>query len=166
MWAVIVDRIRRGGYQRILEIGCGPGQLATFLKDQGIREYVGLDFSPTAIALAKENVPGGRFLVGDARTSEIYREYNYDLLLCTEVLEHIQEDLGVIANIPSEKRCICSVPNFPFESHVRHFRNAGEVADRYSKFFRAFDVFTLPSPCSPADAFYLFEGVRNDLAGS
>src|SRR5262249_48355077 len=36
LWTVIVDRVRRDKVKRILEIGCGPGQLAAFLLDQGV----------------------------------------------------------------------------------------------------------------------------------
>src|SRR5436853_5595799 len=39
LWAVIVDRVRRSGLRRVLEIGCGPGQLAAFLLDQGVEQY-------------------------------------------------------------------------------------------------------------------------------
>src|SRR5438067_3176677 len=57
LWAVIVDRVRRSGLRSVLEIGCGPGQLAAFLLDQGVEQYTGLDFSPVAIEIARTNVP-------------------------------------------------------------------------------------------------------------
>ena len=56
------------------------------------------------------------------------------------------------------------VPNFAYESHVRHFADAGQVAARYGRFFRDFDVLTLKSPRSPRDEFFLFDGVRNDCS--
>src|SRR5947209_3200198 len=89
IWTVIVDRVRRGGARRVLEIGCGPGQLAAFLLDSGVDEYLGLDFSPTAIEMARANAPRGRFEVGDARSTDVHSEFEHDVVICTEVLEHI-----------------------------------------------------------------------------
>src|SRR4051794_23943551 len=67
LWSVIVDRVRRDGLRHVLEIGCGTGQLAAYLLDQGIDSYVGMDFSEKAVDYARRNAPGGRFLVDDAR---------------------------------------------------------------------------------------------------
>ena len=162
LWTVIVDRIRRDRLRRVLEIGCGPGQLAVFLLDQGVEQYVGLDFSPQAIEMARANAPGGRFVVGDARSPAIYAEAEYDVIICTEVLEHIQDDLRVLSRFGPGKRCICSVPNFPYESHVRHFGGAEDVADRYGPFFQEFDVSTFQGPQSDTEQYFLLDGVRND----
>jgi SAM-dependent methyltransferase len=162
MWTVIADRVRRSGLRRVLEIGCGPGQLAAFLFEQGIQSYVGLDFSATAINLARQLAPQGRFVVGDARSPAIHRETEHELLICTEVLEHIQDDLLVVSHFLPSKRCICSVPSFPYESHVRHFATVDEVRQRYGPFFQDLDIMTFRSPNSDTDRFYLFDGVRND----
>lgn len=162
LWAVIVDRVRRAQIRRVLEIGCGSGQLAAFLLDQGVEKYTGLDFSPIAIEMARRAAPRGRFLVGDARDAAIHARVEHDLVVCTEVLEHVEEDLQVVAHFRPGKRCICSVPNFPYDSHVRHFRNGDEVRARYGAFFDDLDVATFKSPCAPEDAFFLFDGVRSD----
>ncbi|MHC4985658.1 MAG: class I SAM-dependent methyltransferase [Planctomycetota bacterium] len=50
----------------ILEIGCGAGQLAHYLHDLGLRRYVGVDFSPAAIELARAASPQA-FEVADIR---------------------------------------------------------------------------------------------------
>src|SRR6266550_8084104 len=86
MWSVIVDRIRRDGIDDVLEIGCGSGQLARFLVDQGVERYTGLDFSVQAIEMGARRVPEGKFVVDDARTSEIYDRCTYEAVVCTEVL--------------------------------------------------------------------------------
>lgn len=162
MWTVIVDRIRRGGHKQVLEIGCGPGQLASYLLEQGIEQYVGLDFSPTAIAMAGRNAPAGRFVVGDARDPGLYMETNYDMVICTEVLEHVLEDTRIVSHFGVGKRCLCSVPNFPYESHVRHFQDADEVAVRYGPFFDDLDVTTFRSSTSETIRYFLLDGVRNE----
>jgi trans-aconitate methyltransferase len=159
---VIVDRVRRGKLLKILEIGCGPGQLAAFLHDQGVESYVGLDFSQTAIDLARRAVPGGRFIQDDARTSQVYTQVDHDAIICTEVLEHIQDDLLVVSRFRPGKRCLCTVPNFGYESHVRHFKDADEVASRYGDFFREMDIMSLRSPKAGDVVYFLLDGVRNE----
>ena len=159
IWTVIADRLRRARLRRVLEIGCGPGQLAALLMDQGVEGYAGLDFSPVAIKMAQANVPGGRFVVDDARTTSIFAEFEHDAIVCTEVLEHIEDDLLVVSRFGAGTRCLCTVPNFPYESHVRHFRDAAEVAARYGPFFRDLDVAAFRG--AQADVYFLFDGIRN-----
>jgi 2-polyprenyl-3-methyl-5-hydroxy-6-metoxy-1,4-benzoquinol methylase len=166
LWSVIVDRLRQAKLRRILEIGCGPGQLAAYLLEQGAETYTGLDFSPNAIAMAQRNAPRGRFVVGDARSPKIHVETEHDVVICTEVLEHINDDLLVIAQFRPGKRCISSVPNFPYESHVRHFKDAGEVVARYGRFFTGLDVMTFRSPRDANDRFFLLDGIRNEVVMS
>jgi SAM-dependent methyltransferase len=161
-WCVIADRILRSGHRRVLEIGCGSGQFAAMLRDQGIAEYVGLDFSPAAVAIAKKAAPSYRFVVGDARSSSIYSEFDYETLVCTEVLEHIDDDLAVVAKFAPTKRCICTVPNFPYVSHVRHFDGIDAVRARYEPFFDRLDVVAFRGIQSPTDEFFLFEGIRRE----
>ncbi len=165
LWAVIADRLRTASIRRVLEIGCGPGQLAAMLLEQGVEEYVGLDFSPTAIAMARENAPGGRFYVGDARTTQLHSEVEHEVVICTEVLEHIEDDFSALSQFTPGKRCIFSVPNFAYPSHVRCFPNAEEVTGRYGPFFHELDVTIFKSPNSVPTETYLFflaDGVRND----
>jgi len=165
LWSVISDRVRRAGIRRVLEIGCGPGQLACLLLEQGVAEYVGLDFSSRAIEMAERNVPNGRFIVGDARATNVHAEYDHDLVICTEVLEHIEDDIAVVSRFLPGKRCICSVPSFSFPGHVRYFGDTKEVITRYLGLFENLDVTCFKSPNSSVQSaylFYLFDGVRNN----
>jgi SAM-dependent methyltransferase len=165
-WCVIADRLLRDGLKKVLEIGCGPGQFAAMLRDYGIGCYVGLDFSSKAIEMARQNVPELEFLVEDARTSDIYARMDYDVIVCTEVLEHIQDDLIVVSRFKPGVRCLCTVPNFPYVSHVRHFKDPAEVQQRYGRYFHQLDVRTLKGTRDPAETFFLFDGVRNNaIAG-
>ena len=163
LWSVIVDRVRREGSKRVLDIGCGTGQLAALLFDQGIEEYIGLDFSATAIELARRAAPRGRFLVGDAQQSAVYEEVEFDVLICTEVLEHIEADLVVVSRFPRGSRCIFSVPNFSSAGHVRFFSGVNEVRERYGPYFSELDVVALRTPNSPTSQFFLADGRRNHV---
>jgi 2-polyprenyl-3-methyl-5-hydroxy-6-metoxy-1,4-benzoquinol methylase len=85
----------------VLEIGCGPGQLARFLCDRGLRSYTGFDFSPRAIEMARAQGTGYPFTVDNALTTCLMLQPDYDLVICTEVLEHIEADLDIIDRIIS-----------------------------------------------------------------
>jgi 2-polyprenyl-3-methyl-5-hydroxy-6-metoxy-1,4-benzoquinol methylase len=113
----------------VLEVGCGSGVLAEMLIASGMR-YEGFDISPVAIEKARKRNPEGRFFVGDATDPAAYRA-PYDLLVCCEVLEHVDEDLAAMGSWKSGSTCICSVPNFDYESHVRFFHSVEQVRERY-----------------------------------
>jgi SAM-dependent methyltransferase len=124
--AAMLERYQPG---TVLEVGCGDGVLAQRIIARGIA-YQGFDFSPAAIEKAALRHPGGRFFVGDASDPAAYRG-EYDAIVCCEVLEHIEADLSVIANWRPGCLCLCSVPNFGYESHVRSFASATAVERRY-----------------------------------
>jgi len=169
LWSVIVDRIRRDGLRRVLEIGCGTGQLAAYLFDQGIDSYVGIDFSPKAVKYARQNAPAGRFAVDDARVSSVYGEESHDVLICTEVLEHIAEDLAVVEQFRPRTRCIFSVPSYNSASHVRFFSDQSAVAERYGPYFESLDIVALAIANVEEPGvkkIFLADGTRNDVATS
>ena len=162
VWLAIADRIKPGS--RVLEIGCGPAQLATMLIERGvIGAYVGFDFSPNAIELARKNLPGYRFEIDDARTTQLVTEVEWDLAICTEVLEHIVDDLWVLERIPAGRQVLATVPDFDYESHVRFFKDVDAVHARYGHLFSHLDV-SVHHHAGDADGhhgtFFLLDGTR------
>jgi SAM-dependent methyltransferase len=163
LWAVIADRVRRNRLNTVFEVGCGTGQLAALLFDQGIAEYAGFDFSSEAIALARQAAPYGRFWVADARDRTLYAEIACDVLICTEVLEHIDEDLEVVAGFPDGTRCVFSVPNHDSQGHVRFFDDVAGVEGRYGRYFGSLDIAELRTAGSQTHRIFLADGYRNDI---
>lgn len=75
---------------RILEIGCGPGALATALhRWYHNAEIVAIDRDSAFIAYARERVPGVTFLEGDA-TSLPFDDASFDVTISNTVSEHIE----------------------------------------------------------------------------
>ncbi len=52
----------------LYDLGCGTGEVAALAVEEGLR-VSGVDISEEAVRAARERVPAGRFVVGDARTS-------------------------------------------------------------------------------------------------
>lgn len=110
----------------IIELGCGVGQFCEML--HGAYPYLGMDFSERAIEFAQTKKIG-RFMVRDIETQSIGGAY--EVVICLETLEHLQDDIAVLAKIKSGTHVICSVPDFDYESHVRFFRKSDDVVTRY-----------------------------------
>ncbi len=160
MWTVIADRLVRIGARSVLDIGCGPGQLASFLRDKGIPRYLGIDLSEEAITLARSVCPEYIFRAVNVFETDVLEKCDYDEVIALEFLEHVQDDTGVLQRIPKGRRFIGSVPNFPYISHVRHFSDCQEVEDRYGSLFGQFRVDAFMAN-DKGKTFYLFEGVKS-----
>jgi SAM-dependent methyltransferase len=159
LWCVLIDRIRPAEVRCLFDIGCGPGQFGSFLHDRCLRKYVGLDFSGECIRMARLACPSFEFVCANAFTSDLFDTLDYDVVVATEFLEHVEGDLLILERIRPGTRVYGSVPNFPHPAHVRHFNSTEEVYARYSSAFSGFrvDEFLFGSG---GMSFFLFEGVR------
>src|SRR5262249_38073721 len=68
----LVDVLRRRGVQKglVIDLGCGSGLLARGLSESGY-DVLGIDISAAMIALARERVPDGRFLLDSLLIAEL-----------------------------------------------------------------------------------------------
>lgn len=124
LWLSIIKNIKGS----IADFGCGVGQFAEMCIDNGIEYSYGVDFSEVAIDLCKR-------LKVDFYCRDMYEDvYDlkpYDTAVILETFEHVDGDLEMLEKIPEGKNVIISVPNWDASSHVRHFKTAQEVKDRY-----------------------------------
>jgi len=74
----------------VLDIGCGGGTPAKYLAAEGLR-VTGIDFSEKMIAIARRNVPQGKFLVMDAHELEKLKE-EWDGIYMQAFLLHIPKN--------------------------------------------------------------------------
>jgi 2-polyprenyl-3-methyl-5-hydroxy-6-metoxy-1,4-benzoquinol methylase len=86
----------------ILDIGCGTGAIDFYLANRGCN-VTGLDISKNAIKVAILNaqnlgyVNKTKFLV--AKFPSVKLNSKYDLIICSEVLEHLKDDYGAMGSI-------------------------------------------------------------------
>ncbi|MEB3219799.1 MAG: class I SAM-dependent methyltransferase [Nostocales cyanobacterium 94392] len=77
----------------ILDLGCGTGQLAQYLKSKGY-QVTGIDISEGMLNYARENAPGVEFILTDARFFDL--PFTFDGVISTsDSLNHLMnlEDL-------------------------------------------------------------------------
>jgi SAM-dependent methyltransferase len=69
---ILVEALRRRGIGDglVVDLGCGSGLLARGLSESGF-DVLGIDISAPMIALARERVPKGRFVVGSLLRAEL-----------------------------------------------------------------------------------------------
>ncbi len=71
--------LRRVQAKRVLEIGCGSGNLAPMFVDAGY-DYVGLDVSAPFLAIARELARGARFVRADMRDFDLRPRFDAVLI--------------------------------------------------------------------------------------
>lgn len=112
----ISDLIEISGQLKILDCGCGEGIVANYLlAENPKRSIYGLDLNKKSIAIAKKENPRASFKVGSVYKIP-FRSNSFPLLLCTEVLEHLDSPHKALAELKrvSSRYVIISVPSEPF----------------------------------------------------
>ena len=99
----------------ILDAGCGEGFTLARLQKEGIGKHLeGIDYSLNAINLGKKNYPSLLLKQGDIYQLP-YKNNSFDLVVCSEVLEHLKYPERALEEVVrvSNKYCLLSVPNEP-----------------------------------------------------
>ena len=124
---IISELVRPLEFSSVLDIGCGEGSLLLDLSllYPGIA-LSGIDISDSALQLARQKLPGGQFWNLDITACHL--EQRFDLVLCSEVLEHIDDDVSALENIARMTAghvILSSVQGRMrnFEKKVGHIRN-------------------------------------------
>jgi SAM-dependent methyltransferase len=129
--------------ERFLEIGCGTGYVLSAVTSVfPATRVTGSEIFPAGLAFAARKVPDAELLQMDARAIP-YRE-EFDVVGAFDVLEHIQEDETVLAEIRSalvpRGGIVLSVPQHRWlwsdtdvrACHARRY-GAGELAEKVSR---------------------------------
>ena len=110
---------------RPLEVGAGEGVISARLHER-FGSCVALDLPDASLRDEWRSRPGPRYLHGDA-TRLPFRDGQFDLVVCVEVLEHLHDPAAGLRELArvSSRHLLLSVPHEPF------FRGSNLLAGRY-----------------------------------
>ena len=86
----IDDFVKPKSDMKILDIGCGPGNILDFLPEVN---YYGFDINPDYIKAAKKNYSDRGTFICSTVNDFIHSDYkDFDLAVCTGVLHHLDDN--------------------------------------------------------------------------
>ncbi|MBZ0290587.1 MAG: class I SAM-dependent methyltransferase [Anaerolineae bacterium] len=95
--AWIERKVLNGQPAKILDLGCGPGFYTRRFSGHG-HTCTGLDFSPASIDYAREQHPGGTYMLGDVTKVDFGSGYDLALMIFGEFNAFSPEDAGRIVD--------------------------------------------------------------------
>ena len=122
---LIRERISPG--LRVLEVGCGPGDLLAALEPS---EGLGVDISPGMVELARRRHPTLRFEVADAHSLGV--DGPFDVIVCHDLLAHLDDVLVALERLRAvasdDTRMIITSYNFVWAPVLRLAQRLGRRA--------------------------------------
>jgi len=91
----VLGSLGTGQPLRILDAGCGTGQMLKCLESHG--DAIGLDSSSQAIGYARER--GVKRLVQGSITDPPFRDGSFDCVVALDVIEHVDDDIGILTKL-------------------------------------------------------------------
>lgn len=171
-WVGNISREKPDTSLFITEIGCGSGQYANMLLDNGFYNYVGVDFSSKAIELAQTLNPRNKEKFICENVFKYLSDQDYttpqdhskplkrNLFICFEVLEHIKNDKELLNLLPYNTEIIFSVPSFKSFNHIRTFESFEAIQNRY-KMLNMVEHIALPANKTGEKVYHLVSGIKS-----
>ena len=144
---LVMNSIPHEGGQA-LDVGCGTGRLSFALAKEGY-QVLGIDPEERVIGLARRiagaDCQSPQFVVGDFTDAALARPNFFDVVVCSEVLEHVQDYKSIVTNMHAALKpgghVIVTVPYDP---------NKWSTLDEYGGHLRRF---TIPQITQDLNAF-------------
>lgn len=123
----------------VIDVGCGTGHLLAALSERlELERIVGVDYAAAGLARARELVPTAELRREDLYCLEV--DEAFDLVLCTEVLEHLKDPVAAMTTLMrlcgQSGTVVVTVPDGDqdtWEGHI-NFWNAEDFAGFLSRF--------------------------------
>jgi 2-polyprenyl-3-methyl-5-hydroxy-6-metoxy-1,4-benzoquinol methylase len=111
----LLEEVRGLHPYSILDVGCGEGFTLEILRKAGVgKKLEGVDYLDSAIKMGKKEHPHLTLKQGTIYDLN-YQDESFDVVICTEVLEHLddpEKGLDELVRV-AKKYCVLSVPNEP-----------------------------------------------------
>jgi len=91
----IVETLPKSEHFRLLDAGCGTGQMTKLLEGYG--DAVGLEIAPEAIAFARRR--GVKNIVQGSIADPPFAAGSFDLVLSLDVIEHVDNDVHILSSL-------------------------------------------------------------------
>ncbi len=124
---IVTEMVRPLAYDSLLDVGCGQGSLlATLMPLKPQASHMGVDFAAKALDVARHRAPNAEFGLLDVVAGHLDRRF--DLVVCTDVVEHIEDDVAALRNLAAMTGRYLLVSTLQgrmreFERSVGHHRN-------------------------------------------
>lgn len=121
--------------KRILDIGCGAGQITDYLAQKGF-DVIGIDFSQGLLKIARQNFPNLRFVCVDICNYE--QKEKFDGIIAKDMLFHLPDEnliqvLKKIRELLEENGIFCVIMDMPKVSGEQVF--VEELNDKYQIYY-------------------------------
>jgi len=94
----ILDKIKPGPADAVLDVGCGTGILVPFLEECGAADYTGVDFSEKMAAEAVRKFPGRKILCLDYEKQGLFGKGCFTKIIIYNAYPHFEDKQNIFAN--------------------------------------------------------------------
>ena len=121
--------------KKVLDIGCGAGQITDYLTQKG-NDAIGIDFSEELLKIAKQNFPSSKFILADI--CEYEQKERVNGIITKDVLFHLSDE-NLVSVLQKFRRMIkpngnlCIIMDMPKQAGEQIF--VEELDDKYQIYY-------------------------------
>ncbi len=152
------------GRKTVLDVGCREGHNLMFGKRVDLA--VGIDVDYDSAVFADRWSPNNCHALLASGTRLPFRGECFDFVICTEVIEHLEDYIGLVEQIARVTKKggqvllstpdgnITPIPNNPL--HLKHFRES-ELREIFGSYFRQVRIRSIVTNCKTRDIYWQAE---------